>query len=91
MSTIEEFQAEASKAFESDAGLNVITTITTSRHFPKPEFSVVIRDADGNVFGGSASTERDAINNCKSRRAQAQQNKIEAARLLLEANGHTVK
>ena len=81
--TIEEFQSEASKAFESDAAVNVITTITVSRHTPTPEFCVILKDSSDDVHHGTAKNARDAINECKRRRAQAHEEKVKKAKRLL--------
>ena len=81
--TIEEFQAEASKAFES--GIAVRTTLEMSRDSSTPRFRVSISEPDDadSVAWGSGTNAHDAINECKRRRAQAHEEKVEKARKLL--------
>lgn len=79
MTTIEEFQREASQAFESDAAVNVITEIKLSRHRQEPEFKVIL-SSPTEIVSGHAKTPGDAIRECKRARAQEIQDRFDAAK-----------
>lgn len=80
--TIEEFQREASRAFESDAEVNVVATISASRAHPKPMFKVLFYNGD-ETASGEGFDAKEAIRRCKEKRAQSlQEEKAKAKRLL---------
>jgi len=87
---IEDFQREAVKAFQrGKASVHVYTSIESSTLNPGVRYRVIVSE-DSQTNSGSASNVLDAINNCKSKIAQDDADRLEAARMLLEANGHTV-
>jgi hypothetical protein len=82
MTSIEEFQREAGRAFGSGAAVKVLTTLEMSRERSTPRFRVIVSDGD-DTHSGSGDSPGDAIRECKQRQAQSHEDKVEAAKRLL--------
>lgn len=90
MTDIEEFQREASRAFESDAEVNVVASISASRRYPTPRYTVCYSKGDSWQASGSANNAKDAIRECKQRLAQEHTNRIESLLAYAKANNITI-
>jgi hypothetical protein len=80
--SIEDFQREAGRAFGSGAAVKVLTSLEMSRERSTPRFRVIVSE-DDDTHSGTGDSPGDAIRECKRRRAQAHEEKIEAAKRLL--------
>lgn len=89
IATIEDFNRIVREEFRSAFWFK--TSLEQTKMDAAPRFRVcVIAEENGAPLSGEATNPRDAINRCKSKIAQDHQDKVEAYRLYLEANGHTI-
>ncbi len=89
IATIEEFNRTVREEFRSAYWFK--TSLEQTNLDAAPRFRVcVIAEQNGAPLSGEATNPRDAINRCKSKIAQEHEDKIEAAKLYLAANGHTI-